>query len=293
MDNQSIQDISLIQDKIFNCETIINNLKNAIKVATKKVYSKKSFILNIITSEEKSQLFQDLDFLVDELAEDEYKIHLELLQDFSMVKENIFFKITALNNEEIVGGIYIDVLNSVLDNYESVIYSMVHPSKDVGAFNVVNTGLLFYEQQLLLPPLVSAVIKILEQDKLSGKHIVIVNKSSRFGKSLGITLLQKGANVSILDNHMSDFKKICKNATIVVSAIDEPLSLNSTMLKKEVMVIDIGDPFCHAANLIYSGAESVIKQYIRPDDIYELKLLFILYNFLRVVFFNNKALFDE
>lgn len=287
---ENIQDISVIQDKIINVDNIVNSLKESIKAATKKIYSKQSFILNVVITREESNLFTDLDFLTDELADENYKIQLSKVTDFSNVKENLFSIITSLNNEDC--GIYIDSLNTFLESYESIIYSMVHPSKDVGAFNIVNTGLLFYEQQLLFPPIVSTVLKILDDVKLAGKYIVILNKTARIGKSLAMSLLQKGANISLLDHNITDFKKLCKHASIVISAINEPLSINYSMLKKDVFVIDIGDELTQQNNLIFSGAENVINKYVTPEIIYQLQLLFILYNFLRVIFFNHKDLFE-
>ena len=281
-----------LKDVTVDCSSVIDKLKNSIKVATKKVYSKKIFILNVLVTQEQSTLFTDLDFLTDELAEDDYKIQLEKTIDFTGIKENIFSTVTDLNNDERYGGIFIDKLDSVLEDYESIIYSMVHPTKDVSSLNVVNSGLLFYNQQLIFPPIVSTVIKLLESEsiKLAGQHIVILNKSSYLGKPLSMALVQKDANVSLLDKRMKEFKKVCKNANIVISAINEPLSINMSMLKKDVIFIDIGDALSRTNNLIPD--DNIVSKYFDSQDIYQIYLLFILYNFLRVIFFNNKDLFE-
>ena len=284
-----------LENITMDCSKIIDNLKQSIKTATKKIYSKQSYILSLLITQDNSTLYNDLDLLTDELAED-YKINIEKTVDLTGIKENIFSKITELNNDERLGGIYIDDLDLDLLNYESVIYSMVHPSKDAGALNVVNSGLLFYEQQLILPPKVSSIIKILDNlnIQLAGQYIVIINKSARLGKPLSLTLLQKNINVALLDVQMTDFKKICKNASIVISGIDQPNSLKSSLLKKDTILIDTGDYFNEQANLYIEDNENItLAQYIDPVSIKELTLLFILYNFLRVIFFNNSDKFDE
>ena len=98
-----VQDISILQDKVMNIDSITNSLKNAIKAAVKKIYSKQPFVLNVVITREDSSLYTDLDFLTDELQE-EHLIQLEKIVDFSGVKENLFSKITALNGEERCGG---------------------------------------------------------------------------------------------------------------------------------------------------------------------------------------------
>lgn len=279
-------DISSLSMKIMDINPIIENLKQSIKEAIRTVYSKQSFVLNICTTREDSTLYTDLDFLVDELQDDEYKIQLEQTTDFSQVKENMFAKITELNNDNRVGGIYVDYLNSALSSYESIIYSMIHPTKDVGALNIVNTGLLLYEQQLVFTPITSAILKILDKHTLSGKCITIIDKSSRIGKPLAMALLHKGANVALLHDGIPEFKKICKATPIVIMTG----SINPSCLKKDCLIIDIGN-LSHSSSVIYKELNDIISQYVSPQDIYQLELLFILYNFLRIIFFNHKELF--
>ena len=75
---------------------------------------------------------------------------------------------------------------------------------------------------------------------LEGKHVVIVGKGKLTGKPLAHLMLNAGATVTVCHSRTLDLESYTKNADILVSATGLNKLITGNMVKKGVVVVDIG-----------------------------------------------------
>jgi len=187
------------------------------------------------------------------------------LRRFSVdiTQEELENQITELNNDDDIDGIMLQKpLPEQID--EHVISSLIRPSKDVDGFHPVNLGKLMLEQPALLPCTPQAVIEILKfyQIETTGKHIVILGRSSIVGKPLGLLLLSKArqgnATVTICHSKTQNLPAITQQADILIAAIGKAEFVKPEMIKENSIIIDVG------TNLIVDAAGN--EKYVGDVD---------------------------
>jgi methylenetetrahydrofolate dehydrogenase (NADP+)/methenyltetrahydrofolate cyclohydrolase len=101
--------------------------------------------------------------------------------------------------------------------------------------------LIYSDKTAFLPCTPKGIIKLLDEHKidLTGKNAVIIGRSTIVGKPLSLLLLEKNATVTICHSK-SNLAPHLKNADIVISAVGKANFLKGKMLKKGVIVIDVG-----------------------------------------------------
>lgn len=92
------------------------------------------------------------------------------------------------------------------------------------------------------PCVALAIMKIFAAKKynLTGKHVVIVNRSSIIGKALVPMLLEQNATVTICHSKTKNLSQITNQADVLISAIGKPKFLKKQSVKKNALVIDAG-----------------------------------------------------
>lgn len=144
----------------------------------------------------------------------------------------------------------------------------ISPRKDVDCLNPVNLDLVYRGRWKVLPATVRAVLSIIEvavtrpvlvaRTGLVGRSAVVVGRSEIVGRPLAHVLAQKGAKVllsgstgvvaesrgsQLIEEHRPlNLAEVTKEADIVVSATGEPGIITGDMVKKGVVVIDVGAP---------------------------------------------------
>lgn len=153
--------------------------------------------------------------------------------------------ISRLNFNPCVNGIICQL--PYPDVSDRDIADMIHPSKDVDGFSTKQIGLLATnDNRALVPCTALGVMKILKHvyGDLSGKSIVIVNRSNLIGKPLFQLALQENMTPSIHHTKTKHFDTLQKlNADIVVTGcgqrkifIGRDFSIFPT--PKEITIID-------------------------------------------------------
>jgi methylenetetrahydrofolate dehydrogenase (NADP+)/methenyltetrahydrofolate cyclohydrolase len=118
----------------------------------------------------------------------------------------------------------------------------------------------------LLPPVVSAIQKILEFGKVEivGKRVVVVGAGFLVGAPTATWLKQKGAHVEVVTLESGDLSALLRAADIVVSGAGSPHLIKPGMLKEGVVLIDAGtseasgkivgdaDPACASKCLLFT-----------------------------------------
>ena len=76
--------------------------------------------------------------------------------------------------------------------------------------------------------------------QLSGKRVVIVNRSLIVGKPLISMLLAQDATVTICHSKTKNLSQITNQADVLITAIGKPNFFKKQMIKKNAFVIDAG-----------------------------------------------------
>lgn len=140
--------------------------------------------------------------------------------------EEVLEVIDFLNKDNGVDAILVQL--PLPDQFEAnVITKAIDPKKDADGFHPKSP-------EYIKSPVLSAVLACLDEISLKGegKTACILNKSEIFGNSLKNVLEERGFKV--ID------KRVIKEADVIVSAIGEPALVKKEMMKKGVVLIDIG-----------------------------------------------------
>ncbi|MFW9909193.1 MAG: bifunctional 5,10-methylenetetrahydrofolate dehydrogenase/5,10-methenyltetrahydrofolate cyclohydrolase [Candidatus Thorarchaeota archaeon] len=158
--------------------------------------------------------------------------------------------ISQLNNDKSVHGILVQLpLPSHIN--EKKIIGAIDPLKDVDGFSPANIYRLFYGDEKLsaaTPHGIVAMLDAIDMKDLSGKHAVIVNRSTIVGKPLIFLLLNRNATVTVCHSRTSDLSSFTKNADVLVTAIgrrkseEDPFFITADMVKEGAVVIDVSTP---------------------------------------------------
>lgn len=126
-------------------------------------------------------------------------------------------------------------------NEDSVIKA-IDPNKDVDGFHPINRGRLFAGEQCLEPCTPMGIIRLLEHTgiDIEGKRAVIIGRSNNVGKPAALMLLKKNATVTIAHSKTKDLRSIAQNSDILVVAAGRPHIVDSSFIKENAVVIDVG-----------------------------------------------------
>ncbi len=129
---------------------------------------------------------------------------------------------------------------------EAAVLNAVDPAKDVDGFHPFNMGRMLNGEKTLLPCTPQGCQELLVRSghDPAGKHVVVVGRSNIVGKPMAAILMQKaaGANatVTVCHSRTADLPRITKQADILIAAIGVPEFIKAPMVRKGVVVIDVG-----------------------------------------------------
>ena len=159
-------------------------------------------------------------------------------------QDHLLKEIYKLNEAPNIDGILVQLpLPSHID--ERKITFSIHPDKDVDGFHPLNLGKMFLGYtDCFIPCTPLGIRTLLEKENIQtlGKHIVIVGRSNIVGKPLAALLMQKGpdATVSIAHKKTEDLRSLTLSADILITAAGDPRFFDSSYIKKQAVVIDVG-----------------------------------------------------
>ncbi len=149
--------------------------------------------------------------------------------------------IGELNADEAVHGILCQMPVPKHIDSQSILCA-ISPEKDVDCFHPENVGKLSVGNGKIMPCTPWGIMKMLEYEGIdvTGKHCVVLGRSNIVGKPMGMLMLQADATVTTCHSKTANQKEITKQADILVSAIGKAKSVTADMVKKGVVVIDVG-----------------------------------------------------
>ncbi|TAI49616.1 bifunctional methylenetetrahydrofolate dehydrogenase/methenyltetrahydrofolate cyclohydrolase FolD [Flagellimonas allohymeniacidonis] len=160
-------------------------------------------------------------------------------------EETLLQQVANLNaNDDIDGYIVQLPLPKHID--EQKVLMAVHPDKDVDGFHPTNFGKMALDMESFIPATPFGIMELLRRYEVDteGKHTVVIGRSHIVGRPISILMSQKGkaanATVTLTHSRTKDIKSMTLQADIIVSALGVPNFLKADMVKKDVVVIDVG-----------------------------------------------------
>ncbi len=122
------------------------------------------------------------------------------------------------------------------------IVNTINPDKDVDGLTAISLGKLARGDETFAPATPKAVIALLEKQQitLSGKEVVIINRSAIVGKPLAFMLLNRGATVTICHSQTKDLVLHTRRADIIITGVGQKNFLTADMIQEQAIVIDVG-----------------------------------------------------
>jgi methylenetetrahydrofolate dehydrogenase (NADP+)/methenyltetrahydrofolate cyclohydrolase len=171
-------------------------------------------------------------------------INSKILKFESNIEEDFLVEeIYKLNNDQSVTGFIVQV---PLPNHisEKRILDTINPKKDMDGFHPNNLGNVYLgkNNELLPPATPKGIITLLESNNIniSGKNIVVLGRSNNVGKAVAVMLLNRNATVTVCHSKTNNIIDHTKMADIIIVCVGQPKFLKSNMVKKGVVIIDVG-----------------------------------------------------
>lgn len=144
------------------------------------------------------------------------------------------------NCREDVDGII--VMGKLTDNLSKMVTENIEERKDVDGVGYKSMAKLYLGKETTIPCTAEAVMKMLDyyEIDLKGKNVAVIGRSNIIGKPLFMSILARGATVTICHSKTKDLKEAVKKADILCSAVGKRKLITKDMVKKDMIVIDIG-----------------------------------------------------
>jgi len=172
-------------------------------------------------------------------------------------------EINKINEDSTYDGLMLQLpLPKELRAYEREILDTVSKTKDVDCLNSSNLGDLMVGNNNLLPCTPLGIITLLKAYDLpiTGRNIVIINRSNIIGKPLEQLFLQEDATVTLAHSKTRNLKELVKRADIVVAALNKQEFITEEFIKKDAIIIDVG---------VHKNSEGKTVGDVDFDSVYE------------------------
>lgn len=213
--------------------------------------------------------------------------------DEKISNEELIQNIKKFNNDDSVHGILVQLpLPKHLN--ESLVIEAIDPNKDVDCFSNTNVGKLWTEKRdiskLLKPCTPFGIITLLKSNHIpiSGKNVVIINRSNIVGKPLAALFLLEDATVTVCHSKTQNLKDFTRKADILVSAVGIANYIDESYIKNNAICVDVSinrdvnGKLCGDFNFeSVSGKCSYITPV--PGGIGPMTIISLLHNLLLVI----------
>ena len=158
-----------------------------------------------------------------------------------IAESELIREIQLANDDENVNGIIIQLPIPQSLNKEKIIDS-ISPQKDVDGQTAISIKSLVVGSPTFIPATTKGVITLLDANKIdpSGKHVVVVGRSTLVGKPTALALLNRDATVTIAHKKTQNLQAITKSADIIVVATGKPKLITKDYVSENQIIIDIG-----------------------------------------------------
>lgn len=118
----------------------------------------------------------------------------------------------------------------------------IDPAKDVDGANPLSLGRLAAGRPAFAPATAAAVVALLDHHgvELSGRHAVVVGRSTVVGKPLAHLLLDRDATVTVCHSRTSDLAAVTSTADVLVAAVGRTHLIGPAHVRPGAVVVDVG-----------------------------------------------------
>ncbi len=162
-----------------------------------------------------------------------------------ILEKDLLLKIDELNNNNEIDGYIVQLpLPKHID--EEKILLAVNPNKDVDGFHPTNFGKMALNMKTFIPATPFGIMELLKRYKIKtyGKNTVVIGRSNIVGRPISILMNSKGnpgdSTVTVVHSRTINLESYTKNADIIISALGIPGFVKKEMVKKGVVIIDVG-----------------------------------------------------
>lgn len=179
-------------------------------------------------------------------------------------------KIHTLNTDDEITGFIVQL--PLPDHfYVPDVIRAIDPAKDIDGFHAYNLGKMFLSPEFEdLPPATPAgIVRMLDEYKVDvkGKEVVVVGHSNIVGKPISTMLLNRDATVTTCHKFTKDLALHTSRADIIIVAAGVPGLITGDMVKKGVVVVDVGINRLETGELVGDVLFDEVKEkasYISP-----------------------------
>lgn len=160
-------------------------------------------------------------------------------------EEELIETVHYLNNDDDIDGFIVQLPLPKHINEERVTLT-IDPKKDVDGFHPVNFGRMALGMPCYLPATPFGIVTMLDRYDIetSGKHAVVIGRSSIVGTPMSILLSRKAkvgnCTVTMTHSRTKNLAGILRQADIIVAAIGIPNFVKPDMVQKGAVIIDVG-----------------------------------------------------
>ena len=161
-----------------------------------------------------------------------------------ITEEQLLAEVDKLNNDESVDGFIVQLPLPKHISEQKVIEAIDY-KKDVDGFHPINVGRMAIGLPCYISATPKGILELLRRYNIetSGKKCVILGRSNIVGKPMAQLMMQKqygDSTVTVCHSRSNTLKEECLQADIIIAAIGQPGFLKADMVKKGVVVIDVG-----------------------------------------------------
>jgi methylenetetrahydrofolate dehydrogenase (NADP+)/methenyltetrahydrofolate cyclohydrolase len=149
--------------------------------------------------------------------------------------------IQALNADPAVNGIIVQMPLPPTIRLRAIV-DAIDPARDIDGIHPLNAGLLRLGYDGFLPATAHAAVEILRRSgiEIEGKRAVVVGRSAVVGMPAAFLLVRENATVTVCHSRTRDLARHVKDAEILVVAAGKPGLIRGDMVRRGVVVVDVG-----------------------------------------------------
>ncbi|MEO5941064.1 MAG: bifunctional 5,10-methylenetetrahydrofolate dehydrogenase/5,10-methenyltetrahydrofolate cyclohydrolase [Candidatus Limnocylindrales bacterium] len=149
--------------------------------------------------------------------------------------------IAGLNADATVNGIIVQMPLPPTIRLRNVV-DAIDPARDIDGIHPMNAGLLRLGYDGFLPATAHAAVEILRRSgiEIEGKRAVVIGRSAVVGMPAAFLLVRENATVTVCHSRTRDLARHVKDAEILVVAAGQPGLIRGDMVRRGVVVVDVG-----------------------------------------------------
>ena len=149
--------------------------------------------------------------------------------------------IRILNGDPVVNGIIVQMPLPPTIRLRAIV-DAIDPARDIDGIHPLNAGLLRLGYDGFLPATAHAAVEILRRSgiEIEGKRAVVIGRSAVVGMPTAFLLVRENATVTVCHSRTRDLARHVRDAEILVVAAGHAGLIRGDMVRRGVVVVDVG-----------------------------------------------------